>query len=121
MKDVRKQIGAVGEQIAARLLEEKGYQIVTRNWRTQLGELDLVATNQKNLVFVEVRTTTSTRFGYGFQSVNERKQQQVRKIALQYIQQHVRRPYALRFDVISILLNHQTGQAVETEHLEGVF
>lgn len=121
MKDVRKQIGVVGEQIAAQMLEEKGYQILTRNWRSPLGELDLIVTNQRDLVFVEVRTTTSTRFGYGFQSVDGRKQQQVRKIALQYVQHHVRRPYSLRFDVISILLNRQTGQAIETKHLEGVF
>ncbi|MDQ0417342.1 putative endonuclease [Croceifilum oryzae] len=121
MKDVRKQIGTLGEEVAAQLLEEKGYQILTRNWRSQLGELDLIVTNQRDLVFVEVRTTTSTRFGYGFQSVDGKKQQQVRKIALQYVLDHVKRPYSLRFDVVSVLLNRQTGQAIETEHFEGAF
>lgn len=72
-QDMRKETGRIGEQIAVDYLQEKGWHILHRNWSTRLGELDIIAREGKTVVFVEVRTTTSIRFGYGFQSVDVRK------------------------------------------------
>lgn len=119
-KDPRKMVGRRGEEVASLYLVEKGFVIVERNWHTRQGELDLVAQKENQLIFVEVRTTSSNRFGYGFQSVDHRKQQKVRRLALQYLQQRRLFHMSIRFDVISVLLNEQLIP-VRIDHIEGAF
>ncbi len=120
MIDPRKEIGRRGEELAADHLVTKGWQLIARNWSTKLGELDIVADDENQLIFVEVRTTTSQQYGLGFQSVNYRKQQQVRRLALQFLQQMDYQHLPIRFDVISVLLSKDL-QLVTLEHLEGAF
>lgn len=81
--DQRKETGRIGEKIAAEYLQNKGWRIVDRNRSSRLGELDLICEDGNSLVFVEVRTTCGKQFGFGFQSVDFRKQQKVRRLALQ--------------------------------------
>jgi putative endonuclease len=119
-KDRRREIGRVGEQLASDFLQKKGYHILSRNWSTRLGELDLVVEDGETLVFVEVRTTCSSRFGLGFQSVDWRKQQKVRRLALQYLQQNRLGQRPIRFDVISVLLD-DTFSPVKIDYFPGAF
>lgn len=119
-KDRRREIGRVGEQCAADFLQEKGFHIRSRNWSTRLGELDLVAEDGQTLVFVEVRTTCSRRFGFGFQSIDWRKQQKVRRLALQYLQQNSLGQRPIRFDVISVLLDDAFAP-VQIDYFPGAF
>lgn len=121
MIDPRKEIGRLGEELAMGHVEKRGLEILSRNWRTRLGELDIIASDGSQIIFIEVRTTTSVRFGMGFQSVNGRKQQQVRRIATQFLQQHRLGSWDVRFDVISILLDRRTREIIQLQHLEGVF
>jgi putative endonuclease len=118
--DDRRQIGRTGEAIACRYLREKGWEIVETNWRTRMGELDVIARYGSQLVIVEVRTTRSTRFGYGLESINARKQQQVRKLGLHYVQAQGWHHLSIRFDVISILLTDGNRPA-RIDHVEGAF
>ncbi|WP_044642611.1 YraN family protein [Risungbinella massiliensis] len=119
--DPRKEIGRIGEEAATRHLEDQGYQILNRNWSTRLGELDIIATDQKAIIFVEVRTTSSKQFGYGYQSVDFRKQHKVRRLALQYLQnQQMIGSKPLRFDVVSVLLNGQR-EIQELQHIPAAF
>ncbi|SFJ80387.1 YraN family protein [Thermoflavimicrobium dichotomicum] len=118
--DRRQQVGRTGEQAAADFLVGLGWRILSRNWSTRLGELDIVALDGQELVFVEVRTTCGQRFGYGFQSVDGRKQQKVRRLALQYIQQRHLDQYPLRFDVVSVLLD-EAFHPKRIDHLKGAF
>jgi putative endonuclease len=120
MTDLRKEIGRLGEDAAAEHLLSKGLQLIVRNWSTKLGELDIVADDGTQLIFVEVRTTTSLQYGLGFQSVNYRKQQQVRRLAVQFVQQQKWGHMPIRFDVISVLLSKER-KLTSLEHLEGVF
>ncbi|MGA9173468.1 MAG: YraN family protein [Thermoactinomyces sp.] len=120
MKDRRKEVGRLGENIAAHMLLEKGYVIVERNWTSRLGELDLIAQKDQQLVVVEVRTTCGGRYGYGFQSVDFRKQQKVRRLAIQYIQQKQLEHLPVRFDVVSVLLDRELNP-LQIEHIEGAF
>jgi putative endonuclease len=120
MIDPRKETGRRGEDMAAGYLVSKGWELVARNWATNLGELDIVANDGLHVVFVEVRTTTSNQFGLGFQSVDYRKQQQVRRLATQFLQQQQMGDLPLRFDVISVLLSKER-EFVDLQHLEGVF
>lgn len=95
----------MGEQIAQKLLRNAGYLLLELNWTTPMGEIDIIAKDKERIVFVEVRTTSNTRFGYGVQSINKRKQEQVRKLALLYLKANKIEDSSVRFDVVSVLLN----------------
>ncbi|MBV8084791.1 MAG: YraN family protein [Chloroflexi bacterium] len=99
--DRRKEIGQKGEDRAARYLESIGYRIVGRNWRHALGELDIVAMDKQELVFVEVRTIESPHFGVPEESVGRFKQRQLAKLATAYVQ-GVKHAGDWRIDVVAI-------------------
>jgi putative endonuclease len=120
MKDRRKEVGRMGEKLAADMLRDKGYEIVERNWASRLGELDLITQKDGQLVIVEVRTTCGGKYGYGFQSVDVRKQQKVRRLAIQYIQRKQLGHMPVRFDVVSVLLNRELLPR-QIDHIEGAF
>jgi putative endonuclease len=94
--------GAVGEDLAARLLIAKGYRIVQRNYRCTSGELDLVANDAGVLVFVEVRSRGSAGHGDAVDSVTAAKRGKVTQVAAHYL--HHKQPVfdECRFDVIAI-------------------
>jgi putative endonuclease len=102
MRERRRIVGEQGERLAAGYLQAKGYEIVERNYRTRRGEIDLIARRQRELVFVEVRTRTTNRFGTPAESVDGRKQKKLRELALAYLQQKGRTASSFRFDVIAI-------------------
>ncbi len=94
--------GANAEQLAVDHLIDHGYEIVERNYRSKLGELDIVAIDRGVMVFVEVRSRTTSEHGDAAAAVGRRKQRQVTRIAEIYL--HHRRPVfdELRFDVVTV-------------------
>jgi putative endonuclease len=92
--------GKEAEQRAVDYLCGCGYRIVERNFRCKLGELDIVALDGDTLVFVEVRSRQSARFGTALESVSPAKQRQVARVAQVYLTKHG--PRLCRFDVIGI-------------------
>lgn len=104
--DQRKVTGQEGEELAARYLEEQGYKILERNYRCALGEIDIIACDNEDLVFIEVKTRTSRAFGYPQESITRSKQFRLKKIALKYLAE--KRPLYrnYRFDVVSILMRN---------------
>lgn len=94
--------GRHGEDVAVDYLKGKGYLLLHRNYRTPLGEADIIARDNDAVVFVEVKTRTSTAFGQPFEAVNSRKQEKLKKIALYYLK-HNNIQAQVRFDVISII------------------
>jgi putative endonuclease len=120
--DLRQQLGALGEQIAAEHLVHRGFRIVERNYRTRWGELDIVAFDGSTLNFCEVKTRRLAGCGNPFDAIHNRKQAQVRKIAASWLAQRTDRPYAevIRFDAIGITFD-LAGRLVSIEHLEGAF
>jgi putative endonuclease len=96
------QFGRKGEDIAVEYLKGKGYKILHRNYRTPVGEADIVVSDNDILVFVEVKTRTGTSFGEPFEAVDFRKQGKIRKIALYYLKMH-KFEKQVRFDVVSIV------------------
>lgn len=99
--EARRDIGAAGEGRAAAFLAQLGYTIVERNWRNDLGELDLVAMDGNELVLIEVRTLTSAHHGVPEESVGSRKQRQLAHLAAAYVQ-HAKHQGEWRIDVIAI-------------------
>ncbi len=98
----RRALGVAGEDLAAAWYAERGYEVVARNWRCRDGELDLIVTDGRALVFCEVKTRSSGRYGSGFEAVDRRKQQRLRSLAVQWLAAQDRRWPTMRFDVIDV-------------------
>ncbi len=119
MSKARINLGKKGEDLAAAFLQKKGFQIVIRNYRKKIGEVDIIAKDKQTLVFIEVKTRSSLLFGKPFEAVTTNKQAQLNRIALEYMTRNKLLEQAARFDVISILIP-KNGKA-EIEHLQNCF
>ncbi len=97
-------IGRRGEDIAASWLSAHGYVILTRNYRRRFGEIDIVARQDDCLVFIEVKTRSSRKFGAPLDAVTFKKQQQLSLIAGDYLVRHNMTDMLCRFDVVSVTL-----------------
>ena len=113
--------GAWGEALAARYLQKKRYAVVATNYRSRFGEIDLIASDRRYLVFVEVKLRKSDHFASAFEYVDARKQDRIRTTAQIYLSEF---PTDLqpRFDVIEIYAPQGTATAEpEIYHLEDAF
>ena len=99
-----KRIGKKGEDAAARYLELRGYDIVTRNWTCPAGEADIVAFDGDTLVFVEVKTRTSLDKGFPSESVTAEKRARYEKIACWYLRDSEYVDIPVRFDIIALMV-----------------
>ena len=126
--DRRRTRGELGERIAERHLERRGYRIVERNYRTRYGEIDLIAVDRRAIVFCEVKTRASTgRAGPAtpLDAIGPAKRRRVRMMAIQWLAERAddpsrpRRP-ELRFDAIGVTLG-EGGRLLALDHLEGAF
>jgi putative endonuclease len=114
----RKDLGQFGERIAAHRLEASGMQVVARNVRTRGGEIDIVAHDGHDIVFVEVRTRRSIP-GLAAESLGAEKLRRMWQCAMDYCETAALSPERARIDVISIDLG-PGGQAAHVEHFRGV-
>ena len=104
MPSERSRLGAQGERIAAAHLESLGLVIETRNYRTRYGEIDLVARDGVEVVFVEVRTKRSAAFGTPEESMTRRKQARLVHAAKEYLAAHALATASWRVDFVAITL-----------------
>lgn len=114
----RAELGRRGEAIAARFLEANGYRIQERNYRCRVGEIDLIATTEAFLVFVEVKTRRAGNPLHPSLSVNARKQTKVRQVGEHYRSHHPEVPLQPRFDVISVEVGAKDERV---EHIVNAF
>ncbi len=119
--DLRHHLGQLGETIASEHLERQGYAILTRNYRTRWGELDVVACDGTRILFCEVKTRRAGTSG-PFDGLREALCRRLRRTAVTWLQEHESRPRVseLRFDAIGVTID-PTGRLVSLEHLEGAF
>lgn len=111
-------LGPRGENAAAKFLRNRGYRIITRNFRTDLGEIDIIARDGNTLVFVEVKTRADDSTPPEEQ-VDEHKRHQLTKVAKLYLSRYgIPRPSA-RFDVVAIVW--PTGRDPQIRHLPNAF
>jgi len=103
MKNRKQSLGRWGEKQAAAYLTQQNYHILEMNTRTPYGEIDLIASKDGVIVFVEVKTRTSNAYGLPEESINPRKQAHILSSAQHYIQEHPELEGSWRIDVISIL------------------
>ena len=90
--------------MALRFLKKNGYRIFVRNYVCKMGEIDIIAKEKDTLVFIEVKTRTSTAFGPPQLAVNSAKQMQLSKVALYFLKEKSLEDVKARFDVVAILL-----------------
>jgi len=105
MKDPRRQLGDAGEDLAAAALKKQGYKIIERNYTTPLGEIDLIARQGGVLVFIEVKTRKSLRFGQPQDAVSPAKQARLQRLADYYLQRQRLGEVPVRFDVVGIIMS----------------
>lgn len=118
MQSSTKEKGKEGEEKAAALLVEKGFEIIERNYRYGKGEIDIVARDKDFLVFVEVKSRESLEYGKPEEAITKRKMSQIRKIAEAYLAEKNITGENIRFDVVAILfLNGE----ISIEHYENAF
>lgn len=116
----RREIGRLGEELAAAYLLRQGYQLVERNYHTRYGELDLICRQGDQLVFVEVRTRTGTSYGTPEESITRRKLRTLRTLVSVYLSQHPGMSHSLRIDAIAILLDRENLGVRQIKHYTNI-
>ena len=120
----RKEIGSFGEQVATDWLKRNGYAIIERNFRCKAGEIDIIASKEGFLCFVEVKTRSEGSMGRPVESVTRSKQQKIIKTTEYYIVRHPslveREGLQPRFDCIEVFANSE-GRPVAYEYIKNAF
>ncbi|QFZ22753.1 YraN family protein [Saccharothrix syringae] len=112
------ELGRRGEEAACRYLEQQGLSVLARNWRCPGGELDIVATDGRRLVVVEVKCRSGTSRGAPLEAVTEAKLARVRRSAQQWLTAHRVGGVEVRYDVVSV--EWPPAGRVRLHHLRGV-
>jgi putative endonuclease len=111
-------LGLYGERLAARYLQSIGYEIVERNWRCSIGEIDLVVRDKARWVFVEVKTRNGAGYGHPLEAITEEKLSRLRKLVCEWCRSRQLSGIDVRIDAVSVLVDR--GR-VQLEHLKQVF
>jgi putative endonuclease len=112
-------LGKMGEEISQKYLQKKKFRIVAKGYRLYRGEIDLIAYDRNTLVFVEVKTRSRETLGLPEESVNIRKQRQIRKIAEGYLALNSLDEVECRFDVISLIFDENGSYTIS--HFKDAF
>lgn len=118
MSEERLLLGRWGEEQAARYLRRRGMKILERNFRTPVGEIDIIARQGRTIVFVEVKTRSGEQYGLPQEAVGAAKQRQILRTAQWYLGQFAGEGLQPRFDVVAVLRRGRKGQI---EHIADAF
>lgn len=116
----RQEVGQMGEDAAALHLVKRGYEVVARNYHSRFGEVDIIAKNEKYLVFVEVKTRTKGAEVQPKESVDALKQRRLVKTAMIYLSERGA-DLQPRFDVIEVWIERKIGAILALNHIENAF
>lgn len=114
------QIGETGENVAVSYLKNKGYIVIDRNYHSRFGEIDIIATKDNYIVFIEVKTRNDMAMVKAFESVDRIKQKKIIKTAMIYLMKHVS-DLQPRFDVIEVLISKNAGNVKSVTQIENAF
>lgn len=113
MSNSAKDLGKKAEELATAFFTEKGYFVLERNYRVRCGEIDLILEDRSQLIFVEVKSRTSKKFGLPQESVTYSKQRQIIRVAEWYIKEKGYEGRDVRFDVLAIRFPGMGGPIIE--------
>ena len=106
-------VGRQGEVLACQYLARHGYRVLVKNYRTKLGEVDIIAEERGTLVFVEVKSRRGHQCGHPFEAVTPAKCRQISKVALEYLAETGREGHPARFDVVAISFAGEAAPVIE--------
>ena len=112
------ELGKIGEDIATCFLQDLGYEILVRNWRSNRVELDIVARQDSILIFCEVKTRRTASHGVPSDAITATKMQHIRTAALYWLTKNQTRHQGIRFDAISVI--YCEGQSPTINHIKGI-
>jgi len=115
----KKDLGYSGEDLAAKYLELKGFEIIERNFQCRLGEMDIIAKDKEYLVFIEVKTRKSLKYGYPVEAISKSKVKSLIKVAQTYLHFKRIRDTDIRFDVVEVILDNVLEKKIN--HIENAF
>jgi putative endonuclease len=115
----RIELGRRGEELAARHLENTGLVVLSRNWRTREGELDLVLTDRRTLVVCEVKTRSGIDYGLPAEAVTPEKRARIRRLTQAWLREYEVGWCPIRYDVVAVLV--LPGQSPRLKHIKGAF
>lgn len=110
MQNWKQKFGEKGEALAVRRLKKAGYKIIETNYRTRMGEIDIIARENDTLVFIEVKSRRSVRFGNPKQAITVQKQKKISMVALGYLKATGQSTARARFDVVTVISNRDKPQ-----------
>ncbi len=116
-----KKIGNFGENLAREYLIKKGYKILSNNFRTRYGEIDIIAEMNGVLVFVEVKTRTNSSFGPVISQISEKKVNRIYKTAEYYIGKFLKKDMDCRIDLICLFTDGEAFENYHIKHIENIF
>lgn len=120
MTTEKQNVGKLGEDTAVKYLENRGYSILERNYRKPWGEIDIVAQQSQELVFIEVKTQNQKFEWRPEENVTRHKKHQLSRIIMTYLKEHkITESQEWRIDVLAIKLNFETKNA-QIEHLQNI-
>lgn len=102
-----RKMGEIGEKAARDYLERLGYRIIDTNFRTRIGEIDLVAYDGNILAFIEVKTRSSSRYGTPGEAIDWKKQRKLNKLALLYLSKNRVLYSQIRFDAVEVIVRDE--------------
>ena len=100
----KRKFGTIGEKIAQKYLENNGYEIIEKNYYTKMGEIDIIAKKDNYIIFVEVKTRTSEKYGKPSEAVNKIKKLHMKRSAGIFLKENNFSKYVIRFDVIEVYM-----------------
>ncbi|WP_423190880.1 YraN family protein [Agromyces ramosus] len=112
------ELGRRGEQLAVDHLEARGMHVVARNWRCRLGEIDIIARDGRDTVFIEVKTRTSHDYGHPFEAITPLKLARLRRLAIAWCEATDAAASRIRIDAVAVLAPAEAPALIE--HLEGI-
>ncbi|WAM34733.1 YraN family protein [Caldicellulosiruptor morganii] len=116
----KRELGNNGEEIAVEFLKKMGYEILHRNFRCRFGEVDIIAKHGDVVVFVEVKTRKSLKFGYPSEAVTRTKQKHLKKVAEYFSQRRDAKDCMFRFDVVEIYMNAR-NEVIDINIIQNAF
>jgi putative endonuclease len=112
------ELGRRGEQLAVDHLEARGMAVLERNWRCRLGEIDIVARDRGDLVFIEVKTRSNGDYGHPFEAITPIKLARLRRLAIAWCEASDASAARIRIDAVAVLVPAESPALIE--HLEGI-
>lgn len=114
-------MGKLGEEAAQNYLKKQGIRVIEINYRNKYGEIDIIAKEKDTIIFAEVKSRSSIKYGFPCEAVNIKKQQKIKTVALFYLQNQCIKKYKIRFDVIEVYFDENRKTVKDVKFIRNAF